>query len=151
MNSSMVPMNPGMSPAVLPKTSTPSTAGLLKPGELFAMLKGVLNEQIVRKVDAVFQFNLSGPDGGAWCLDLRNGEGFVGIGKAPCDPDVTINMSGADFQNMFYGRITPTEAYMVGKIKLEGDIQTTSRLEELLKAIREQPVAWCCYFRTVNI
>ncbi len=137
MNSSMGmgPM-PAMPSASFSKTAT--TANLLKPAELFAMLKGLLNEDIVNKVDAVFQFNLSGPDGGSWCLDIRNGNGYVGTGKAPCDPDVTISMTASDFQSMFYGRLSPGEAYMVGKISLEGDVYATSRLEELLNSIREQ-------------
>eukprot|EP00794_Sanderia_malayensis_P011911 gene11911-13145_t len=136
MSSSMAPMS--MGPTALPKQPNPQ---LLKPAELFAMLTGILTEEIVKKVNAVFQFNLTGLDGGSWCLDLRNGNGFVGVGNAPCEPDVTIKMTSSDFQDMFYGRLSPGEAYMVGKITLDGDVYATTRLEELIKTIRAQTVA----------
>ena len=116
----------------------PPTPGLLTPAELFAMTKGFLNEDLVRKINAVFQFEISGENGGTWCLDLRNGEGYVGKGKAPCEADVTISMSSTDFQGMYYGRLSPTDAYMGGKMGVEGDIKATMRLEELIRSIKEQ-------------
>lgn len=116
----------------------PPTPDLLTPAELFVMTKTVLTEDMVRKINAVFQFEISGENGGTWCLDLRNGEGYVGKGKAPCEADVTISMSSADFQGMYYGRLSPTDAYMGGKMGVQGDIKATMRLEELIRSIKEQ-------------
>ena len=104
------------------------------------MTKGFLSEEIVKKIDAVFEFDISGNNGGMWCLDLRNGEGYVGKGKAPCDPDVRIRMKDTDFQSMYYGKLPPTNAYMNGKMVIEGDIKAAMRLEELIKCIKEQQV-----------
>lgn len=121
--------------------ATPSLSpNLLTPSELFAMTKGALNESLVRKIDAVFQFEISGENGGIWCLDLRNGDGYVGKGKAPCSPDVCISMSSSDFQNMYYGKLSAANAYMNGRMKIEGDTKAAMRLEELIKFIKENQV-----------
>ena len=113
---------------------------LLTPSELFAMTKGALNESLVRKIDAIFQFDISGENGGTWCLDLRNGDGYVGKGKAPSSPDVCISISSSDFQKMYYGKLSATDAYMNGRMKIDGDRRAAMRLEELINAIKEQQI-----------
>ncbi|XP_065063114.1 stomatin-like protein 1 isoform X2 [Rhopilema esculentum] len=123
-----------------PTVSHAPDPDLLTPSELFAMTKGFLSEEIVKKIDAVFEFDISGNNGGMWCLDLRNGQGYVGKGKAPCDPDVRIRIKDTDFQSMYYGRLPPTNAYMNGKMVIEGDIKAAMRLEDLIKCIKEQQV-----------
>ena len=134
---------PMMSPMISPMTNSPTLPpNALSPAELFAMVKSLLNEEIVSKINAVFQFNLSGPNGGNWCIDLRNGNGFIGKGQAPCEPDITLSMSTSNFQLMLYRKMSPTQAYMTGKVTVEGDFSATSKLEEFMKCIEERQNAF---------
>jgi len=137
IGSSASPMSSMFGTGSLPP-SQPAAKQLLMPSELFAMTKGALNEELVRKIDAVFQFEISGEDGGTWCLDLRNGEGYIGKGKAPTNPDVCIGMSSSDLQNMYYGKLSATNAYMSGRMRVEGDKKAAMRLEELIQAVKHQ-------------
>lgn len=138
IGSSPSPMS-SMFSGALPPTQAPAS-NLLSPSELFAMTKEVLSEELVRKVDAIFQFEISGENGGTWYLDLRNGNGYIVKGKAPSTPDVFISMSSTDFQNMYYGKLSPTNAYMNGRMRIDGDTKTAMRLEELIKAVKGQQV-----------
>lgn len=44
------------------------------PASLMGMVRGVLSDNLVRSVDAVYQFELSGPNGGVFYLDLKRGK-----------------------------------------------------------------------------
>ena len=137
IGSSPSPMASMFGAGASPSSQLPAK-DLLTPSELFAMSKEALNADLVRKVDAVFQFEISGEKGGTWCLDLRNGEGYIGKGKAPTEPDVCIGMTSSDLQNMYYGKLSATNAYMSGRMKVDGDRKAAMRLEELIKAVKSQ-------------
>ena len=44
------------------------------PREILALVKAVLSESLVRAVGAVYEFNLSGENGGVFFLDLKHGK-----------------------------------------------------------------------------
>ena len=44
------------------------------PRDLLSLVKAVLSESLVRAVGAVYEFNLSGENGGIFYLDLKNGK-----------------------------------------------------------------------------
>lgn len=44
------------------------------PASLVEIVRGVLSDSLVRNVNAVYQFELSGPSGGVFYLDLKHGE-----------------------------------------------------------------------------
>lgn len=104
------------------------------PGHLVELVKGVLNESLVRNVDAVYQFNLSGDNGGVFYLDLKHGSGYVGD-KAVSEPDVTLDLSVGDMQRMFADQLKPLQAYMSGRLKVSGDLSAAMRLEEVMDKI----------------
>lgn len=47
--------------------------GLPTPSNLLAVVPTLLNEGIVRSIQAVYQFDVSGDGGGIFYLDLKNG------------------------------------------------------------------------------
>lgn len=59
----------------------------------------------VSQVQAMYQFNLTGPEDRTWFLDLKNGLGSCGKGKAPTTPDATLAMTDANFYKLFSGKI----------------------------------------------
>ncbi|XP_013916134.1 PREDICTED: hydroxysteroid dehydrogenase-like protein 2 [Thamnophis sirtalis] len=100
--------------------------------ETFKLIKGMINEDIVKATQGVYQFELSGEEGGTWYIDLKNKGGSAGIGEAPGKVDVIMNMSGNDFVKMFSGKLKPTMAFMSGKLTIRGDVALAIRLEKLM-------------------
>jgi putative sterol carrier protein len=46
--------------------------------------------------------------------------------------DCTIKLSLADFEDLIAGELSPTSAFMSGKIKIEGDMSVAMALQSLL-------------------
>ena len=86
--------------------------------------------------DAVFRFELSGDDGGAWTLDLRKGttSGFVTSDSGP-DQDATIHVSSEDWVALTTGQLNPMRAFMGGKIRVDGDLKLAVNLPSVVNMV----------------
>ena len=82
--------------------------------------------------NAIYQFDLSGDDGGSYHIVLEGGTGDAGAG-APDNPNPTISMSAADFVGLATGTLDPTMAFMTGKLKVRGDMALAMKLQNLLR------------------
>jgi len=71
--------------------------------QVFKTIMAVANEEIVKKTNAVFAFQVKGAEEGQWYLDLKNGSGSAGKGESPSPPDATLIMDSQDFIKMFQG------------------------------------------------
>uniref|UniRef100_A0A8C3X3J4 Hydroxysteroid dehydrogenase-like protein 2 n=1 Tax=Catagonus wagneri TaxID=51154 RepID=A0A8C3X3J4_9CETA len=100
--------------------------------ETFRIVKESLSEEIVKATQAVYQFELSGEDGGTWFLDLKSKGGNVGYGEPSDRADVMMSMSTDDFVKMFSGKLKPTVAFMSGKLKIKGNMALAIKLEKLM-------------------
>ncbi|NXO61157.1 HSDL2 protein, partial [Aramus guarauna] len=69
--------------------------------ETFRVIQGAMSEEYVRTTQGVFQFELSGEEGGTWYIDLKTKGGSAGSGKPPVAADVVMSMSSGDFVKMF--------------------------------------------------
>src|SRR5512141_3402879 len=86
---------------------------------------------VVSKINAVYQFNISGPNGGAWSVDCTKPGGEVSTGQkegAKC----TVSATDADFLNIVNGKLNPQMAFMSGKIKIQGDMGLAMKLQQIL-------------------
>lgn len=90
------------------------------------------NPEKVAGMNAVFQFDLSGENGGVWHVELANGDGHVAEGPAE-NPGVTIAMAAEDFVALTEGRLDGTMAFMSGKLKVKGDMGLAMKLQTLLR------------------
>ncbi|XP_064902448.1 hydroxysteroid dehydrogenase-like protein 2 isoform X1 [Columba livia] len=114
-----------------PKVNTGSTSA--KPvAETFRVIQGAMSEEYVRTTQGVFQFELSGDEGGTWYIDLKTNGGSAGFGKPPVTADVFMSMSSDDFVKMFTGKLKPTMAFMSGKIRIKGNMALALKLEKML-------------------
>lgn len=107
-------------------------------GQVLAKVKGVINEEAVKTAKAIFQFDLKGKNGGFWYLDLKNAPGAMGLGMSPAKSDVTLSMSDDDFVKMFSGKLSPTSAYMMGKLKMKGDITKAMLLDKFMGKLKSK-------------
>jgi putative sterol carrier protein len=90
------------------------------------------NPQKVAGMNGVFQFDLSGENGGTWHVVLADGDGHVAEGPAET-PGVTIAMAADDFVALTEGKLDGTMAFMSGKLKVKGDMGLAMKLQTLLR------------------
>ncbi|XP_030598559.1 hydroxysteroid dehydrogenase-like protein 2 [Archocentrus centrarchus] len=127
----------GATPAFKPPSSsaTPTSAGPVE--STFDVIKGAINEDVVKSTQGIYQFDLSGEHTGIWFLDLKNGSGSVGQGEPPAKADVVMKMDSSDFSKMFSGKLKPTMAFMSGKLKIKGDMTLAIKLEKLMNRMNK--------------
>ncbi len=92
--------------------------------------------ELVGQIGTVFQFKLTGPDS-QWSIDLKNGKGSVVKGAGE-KPDVTLELSDADFLGMAQGKLNAQKLYFAGKLKISGNVMAAQKLEFLQKVDAEQ-------------
>jgi putative sterol carrier protein len=129
-------------PPPSPAAAAPSAAAAAGDGgeimAIFTKIKGLVDPATVKNTNAIFQFDVKGDDGGMFYMDLKNGEGAVGKGDSPVKSDVTIAVSKADFLKLFSGKMSPTSAYMMGKLKIKGDITKAMVLDKLMGQLKSK-------------
>ncbi|XP_070231201.1 hydroxysteroid dehydrogenase-like protein 2 isoform X2 [Bos mutus] len=120
------------------KTQPPPKARSGAVEETFRIVKDSLSDDIVKATQAVYQFELSGEDGGTWFLDLKSKGGNVGYGEPSDQADVVMSMSTDDFVKMFSGKLKPTMAFMSGKLKIKGNMALAIKLEKLMNQMNSK-------------
>lgn len=84
-------------------------------------------------INAVIQFELSGDNGGSYWLKIAEGKMETGQGASD-SPKMTVRASADDFNNMVHGSLNPMQAFMMGKIKIQGDTGLAMKLMPLMNA-----------------
>jgi len=109
---------------------------MANPSAIFEKIDAALsaNPDATKPLDAVFQFDITGADGGTWVIDARaeTTEGFVTEGPSG-DAQCTITMKDTDWEGLTSGTLNPMNAFMMGKIKISGDMGLAMKLQNLLK------------------
>ena len=106
----------------------------MTPKEIFdtKIAEKTKNADAVKKVNAVYRFDLAGPNGGTWIVDMK--EGSAGVRQADEAGQCTISMSDDDFVSMISGKLNPQMAFMSGKLKVKGDMGLAMKLGQVLQA-----------------
>ncbi|XP_041475185.1 hydroxysteroid dehydrogenase-like protein 2 [Lytechinus variegatus] len=126
---------PAEAPKAEPAAASGSSGGQIEG--MFTRIRELLSEEMVGKIGAVYQFDVSGDEAGTWTLDLKNGSGSAQAGAAE-NPDVTMIMDTALFVKMFQGKMNPTMAFMGGKLKIKGDLGKAMKLEGIMKKMQSK-------------
>lgn len=89
------------------------------------------NADKAKNMDATVQFDISGDDGGQWYAIIKDGDLDLQEGSAS-NPKATMIMSDADFVALSTGKLNGMAAFMSGKVKVEGDLNTIMKLQGVL-------------------
>jgi len=77
-------------------------------------------------------FDLSGDGGGKWFVNIADGKLDVSEGAPATTPSATVSMTAEDFQAMSGGSLNPMMAFMTGKVKVDGDLNSVMKFQSLV-------------------
>jgi len=100
------------------------------PQQVFDSMRESFKADKAKGVHARYQWELSGPNGGEWWIDVNDGTYKMGKGKID-DPSVTFITSDADWVAMSNGKLKGTWAFMTGRLKVRGSQAIARKLDEI--------------------
>lgn len=103
--------------------------------EFFDSLPGKFDAEAAEGLEAVYQFDLTGPEGGRYHLVVQDGACSVLEGTHP-DPHVTFSMSGEDCLGVLSGRLDGPSVAMSGRLQISGDLGLALQLKLLFPSVR---------------
>lgn len=101
-----------------------------KPQEVFDGMRASFQPDRAQAVHIRYQFELSGPDGGEWFIDVNDGKCTVDKGRID-NPDVTIIATAADWVALSNGTLPGFWAHLTGRLKIHGDRGLARKLDDM--------------------
>ena len=111
-------------------TATPAEHLDSTPQEVFDGMRGSFQPAKAKGVHARYQWDLSGPNGGQWWVDVNDGAYKMGKGKID-HPNVTFVAKDNDWVAVSNGQLGGTWAYMTGRLKIRGDQGLARKLGQI--------------------
>ena len=102
--------------------------------ERFATLVSRFKPEAAKGVDARFHFIISGPKGGEWYVEIKDGKCTLKEGSGP-NPTVTLKASDEDYKKIANGDMNKTIAFLRGKLKLDGDKDAMKKFDGYFKPL----------------
>jgi putative sterol carrier protein len=100
------------------------------PQDVFDGMRDTFRVEKARGVHARYQFDLSGPAGGQWWIEVNDGKFKMGKGKIE-NPSVTLIASDKDWVALSNGKLSGVWAYFTGRLKIRGDQNLARKLDEI--------------------
>src|SRR5436190_19397077 len=100
------------------------------PQQVFDGMRQSFQAAKARGVHARYQWELSGPNGGEWWIDVNDGTFKMGRGKID-NPSDTYVTSDNDWVAMSNGKLKGTWAFMTGRLKVHGRQSVARKLDEI--------------------
>lgn len=98
--------------------------------ELFEKMPSQFQADKAGDMNAVILFDLSGEGGGQWSVKIADGACDITKGAAD-SPKATVRMDAGDYKDMITGKLNPMMAFMSGKVKVEGDLNSVMKFQQL--------------------
>src|SRR6266849_3738569 len=100
------------------------------PQQVFDSMRGSFQPAKAKGVHARYQWDLSGPNGGQWWIEVNDGTYKMGKGQID-NPSVTFITSDNDWVAMSNGKLKGTWAFMTGRLKVHGSQSVARKLDEI--------------------
>lgn len=93
------------------------------------------NPQEILKINALYLFKISGEEGGVFHIDLKENPG-VSFEEKPAD--CTLLIKDRDFIKIVKGVLPGFKAMLLGKLKVEGNLQLATKLNDIFMIARQE-------------
>jgi putative sterol carrier protein len=103
---------------------------MLRPADFFDARPSIEKLKALLPEGAVVAVHIEGEDGGSWQLEQTGRVHRVKIGPKDCE----IRCTAGDFMAIVGGTLTTREAFLSGRLRIEGDIGLALRLQDLVAA-----------------
>lgn len=100
--------------------------------ELIPLMPQYFSPEAAAGLNATFQLELTGENGGLWNMVVANQQLKINEGQAP-SPNMTVKMSAADYLAMVNGEANAMQLFMMGKVKVGGDMSLITRMQSMFK------------------
>jgi putative sterol carrier protein len=111
-------------------SATSSEPDSSTPQEVFDGMRKSFRAEKAKGVHARYQWELSGPNGGEWWIDVNDGTFKMGKGKID-NPSVTFITSDKDWVALSNGTLKGTWAFLTGRLKVRGPQSVAKKLDEI--------------------
>lgn len=109
----------------------------MKVNEIWELIeeKAKANQEATKDMGAyTYGFELSGDEAGDYTLDFESGDVKL-TNQLEDETDCTLQLSDSNFKKLVNGKLNATSAFMMGRIKVKGNIGLALKLEKLLKTL----------------
>jgi putative sterol carrier protein len=100
------------------------------PQGVFDGMRQSFQAQKAKGVHARYQWELSGPNGGEWWIDVNDGTYKMGKGKID-NPSVTFVTSDQNWVALSNGTLGGKWAFFTGRLKIRGSQSLARKLDEI--------------------
>ena len=100
--------------------------------DLMSKMPSAFIPEKAQGINAVLQFKFSGSEPGDWYAELQDGKVNVQQGTYP-NPKMTLSADSDDYIKIFTGQLDPMQAFMAGKLKLQGDLNLAMKMSQFFK------------------
>ena len=110
------------------------------PGLSMMLLHLAFLPEATNEVEAVYEFELSGPGGGTFTVTVSDGDCRITRGRTGQAPNVIYEMDSSTWLAMTQGRATGDEAVLLGKLRIRGDVALGRKFNEFFAPAGEAAV-----------
>jgi putative sterol carrier protein len=100
------------------------------PQDVFDGMGKSFRAEKAKGVHARYQWELTGPNGGQWWIDVNDGTFKMGRGKID-NPNVTFVTSDKDWVALSNGTLGGKWAFFTGRLKIRGPQSLARKLDEI--------------------
>jgi putative sterol carrier protein len=100
------------------------------PQDVFDGMRQSFRAEKAKGVHALYQWELSGPAGGQWWIEVNDGTFKMGQGKID-NPGVTLIASDKTWVALSNGTLGGTWAFLTGRLRIRGDRDLAKKLGEI--------------------
>ena len=100
------------------------------PQEVFDSMRGSFQPAKAKGVHARYQWDLSGPHGGEWWIEVDDGTYKMSKGKI-ANPNVSFIAKDKDWVAICHDQLNGTWAYLTGRLRVRGDQRIARKLGDI--------------------
>ena len=97
----------------------------------FSELGGKVDPSKIAGMNATYQFDITGDNGGTWNVKIADGAASVNEGPAE-NPSITLTATDENWLAITSGKLNGQTAFLTGKLKIKGDMSLAMKLQRVV-------------------